>query len=65
VHGMVGHEAVVRGGGLVQVNGELWRARSAGGEDLVAGQHVRIEEVEEDLRLVVGSKPPPTGEEPA
>jgi membrane-bound serine protease (ClpP class) len=63
VHGMVGHEAVVRRDGFVQVNGELWRARSAGGEELVPGEHVRIEEVEEDLRLVVGSMSTPTGEE--
>jgi membrane-bound serine protease (ClpP class) len=65
VHGMVGNEAVVRHDGLVQVNGELWRARSAGGEQLVPGEHVRVEEVEEDLRLVVGSLSTPTGEEPA
>ena len=64
VHGMVGNEAVVRRGGLVQLNGELWRARSAGGEELVPGEHVRVEEVEEDLRLVVGSVSTPTGEEP-
>ena len=51
-----GNEAVVRRDGLVQVNGELWRARSAGGEQLVPGEHVRVEEVEEDLRLVVGSR---------
>ena len=65
VHGMVGNEAVVRGNGMVQVNGELWRARSAGGETLVPGEHVRIEEVEEDLRLVVGFMSTPTGKEPA
>jgi membrane-bound serine protease (ClpP class) len=64
VHGMVGSEAIVRRDGLVQVNGELWRARSTGGEELVPGEHVRIEEVEEDLRLVVGSMSTPTGEEP-
>jgi membrane-bound serine protease (ClpP class) len=54
VQGMVGNEAVVRGEGMVQVNGELWRARSADGEALVPGRHVRVQEVEEDLRLVVG-----------
>jgi membrane-bound ClpP family serine protease len=64
VHGMVGNEAVVRRDGLVQLNGELWRARSTGGEELVPGEHVRVEEVEEDLRLVVGSVSTPTGEEP-
>jgi membrane-bound serine protease (ClpP class) len=64
VHGMVGHEAVVRRDGLVQVNGELWRARTAEGEELVPGARVRVEEVEEDLRLVVGSVASTTGEEP-
>jgi membrane-bound serine protease (ClpP class) len=64
VRGMVGSEAVVRRDGFVQVNGELWRARSAEGDELVPGEHVRIEDVEEDLRLVVGSMATPTGEEP-
>ncbi len=64
VHGMVGNEAVVRRDGMVQVNGELWRARSSDGETLVPGEHVRVEEVEEDLRLVVGSMATPTREEP-
>ena len=65
VQGMVGNEAVVRAGGWVQVNGELWRARSAEGDELVPGEHVRIEEVEDDLRLVVGSVSTTTKEEPA
>ena len=65
VHGMVGNEAVVRGNGMVQVNGELWRARSADGEALVPGEHVRVEQVEDDLRLVVGFTSTPTGKEPA
>ena len=64
VHGMVGNEAVVRGDGMVQVNGELWRARSTRGEALVPGEHMRVEEVEEDLRLVVGSMSTPIEEEP-
>jgi membrane-bound serine protease (ClpP class) len=64
VQGMVGGEAVVRREGMVQVNGELWRARAAGGEALMPGDHVRIEEVEDDLRLVVGSISTPNGEEP-
>ncbi|HEX4746055.1 MAG TPA: nodulation protein NfeD [Gaiellaceae bacterium] len=64
VHGMIGHEAVVGREGMVQVNGELWRARSSDGGELVPGEHVRVEEVEEDLRLVVGSMSTPTGEEP-
>jgi membrane-bound serine protease (ClpP class) len=53
--GMVGHEGVVGRDDLVQVNGELWRARSADGVPLVAGDRVVVELVEDDLRLVVGS----------
>jgi membrane-bound serine protease (ClpP class) len=61
--GMVGHEGVVGRDGLVQVNGELWRARSAGGEPLVTGDRVVVEQVEDDLRLVVGSVSTPLREE--
>jgi membrane protein implicated in regulation of membrane protease activity len=46
----------------VQLNGELWRAHSADGSALVPGQHVRVEEVEPDLRLVVGSGTSPSEE---
>jgi membrane-bound serine protease (ClpP class) len=63
-HGLVGAEGVVRRDGLVQVGGELWRARSADGSSLTTGEHVRVEEVEGDLRLVVGSLTSPTREEP-
>ncbi|HUF02104.1 MAG TPA: nodulation protein NfeD [Gaiellaceae bacterium] len=63
--GLVGTEGVVRRRGLVLVNGELWRARAADGSQLAAGEHVRIEQVEDDLRLVVGSMSSPTGEEPS
>jgi membrane-bound serine protease (ClpP class) len=55
---MVGGEAVVRRDGWVAVSGELWRARSATGEPLVAGDHVTVEAVEDDLELVVGSPHP-------
>jgi membrane protein implicated in regulation of membrane protease activity len=64
VQGMVGNEGVVRRDGMVQVNGELWRARTAEGVPLVAGEHVRVEQVEEDLRLVVGSLTHANREEP-
>jgi membrane-bound serine protease (ClpP class) len=64
VQGMVGHEGVVRRDGMVLIDGELWRARTTGGDPLVAGEHVRVEEVEEDLRLVVGSVSHANGEEP-
>jgi membrane-bound serine protease (ClpP class) len=63
VEDLVGGEGVVRRDGLVQVNGELWRAHAADDAPLVPGEHVRIEQVEEDLRLVVGSMSSPTPEE--
>jgi membrane-bound serine protease (ClpP class) len=63
VQGMVGGEALVRHPGMVQVNGELWRARTADGAALVPGEHVRIEEVEDDLRLVVGFNSATNGED--
>jgi membrane-bound serine protease (ClpP class) len=65
VQGMVGHEGVVRREGMVFVDGELWRARANDGQPLVSGEHVRVEGVEDDLSLVVGSKSQATREEPA
>jgi len=62
--GLVGGEGVVRRDGLVFLNGELWRAHAADDSPLVPGEHVRVEQVEDDLRLVVGSMPP-TQEEPS
>jgi membrane-bound serine protease (ClpP class) len=59
---LVGAEGVVKRDGLVLLNGELWRAQTADGSDLVPGEHVRVEEVEEDLKLVVGSLVSPTEE---
>ena len=61
--GLVGGEGVVRRDGLVFLNGELWRAQAADGAPLVPGEHVRVEQVEEDLRLVVGSVTSATREE--
>ena len=59
-HRLVGEEAHVRGGNLVFVDGELWRARTAGGEPLLPGGHVRVESVEQDaLQLVVIASPEP------
>jgi len=55
VHGLVGGEGVVRRDGLVSLNGELWRASSEDGRRLVPGERVRVEKVDDDLRLVVGS----------
>jgi membrane-bound serine protease (ClpP class) len=62
--GLVGAEGVVRRDGLVFMNGELWRAGAADGSPLVPGEHVRVEQVDDDLRLVVGSLSTPTREEP-
>jgi membrane-bound serine protease (ClpP class) len=59
---LVGAEGVVKRDGLVLLNGELWRAHTTDGSDLVPGDHVRVEEVEEDLRLVVGFVESPTEE---
>jgi membrane protein implicated in regulation of membrane protease activity len=61
-HDLVGAEGTVRRGGFVQLNGELWRAHTADGSELVAGQQVRVEDVESDLRLVVGSGTSPSEE---
>ena len=59
-HRLVGEEAQVRGENLVFVDGELWRARTAGGEPLPPGGHVRVESVEQDtLQLVVAASPEP------
>jgi membrane-bound serine protease (ClpP class) len=63
VQGLVGGEGVVRRDGLVLVNGELWRARCEDEKPLVPGEHVRVERVEDDLRLVVGSMASPPAEE--
>jgi len=50
---------------MVFVNGELWRARTPDDSPLVPGQQVRVEKVEDDLRLVVGSVTSSTQEEPS
>jgi membrane-bound serine protease (ClpP class) len=60
---LIGAEAVVRREGLVSLKGELWRAHTADDSPLAPGTRVRVEEVEGDLRLVVGSVPAPTEEE--
>jgi membrane-bound serine protease (ClpP class) len=62
VQGLVGDEGVVRRDGLVLVSGELWRARAPDDSPLVPGERIRVEEVEPDLRLVVGSLSSPTPE---
>ena len=58
-HRLVGEDAQVRGEGLVFVEGELWRARSADGSPLRPGERVRIESVHQnDLELVVANRTP-------
>jgi len=60
---LIGTEGVVRQNGLVSLRGELWRAHTADGSTLVPGDHVRVESVESNLQLVVGSVPAPEEEE--
>jgi membrane-bound serine protease (ClpP class) len=61
---LVGDEGFVRRDGMVFVNGELWRARSADGSELVTGERVRVEGIEEGLRLLVGSTETSNEKEP-
>jgi len=49
---VVGSEAIVRTPRQVFVAGELWRARRAGGGELVPGEHVQVESVD-GLELTV------------
>jgi membrane-bound serine protease (ClpP class) len=60
---LVGEEGVVRHSGMVSLHGELWRARAANDAPLVPGSRVRVEEVEPDLRLLVGSTAAPSEED--
>jgi membrane-bound serine protease (ClpP class) len=58
VHSLVGELGVVRGDGLVFVNGVMWNAHRADGEALELGGDVAVEAVEEDgLELVVAPAP--------
>jgi membrane-bound serine protease (ClpP class) len=63
--GLVGDEGVVRREGMVQVNGELWQARTEDGSPLLPGEHVRVESVEDGLRLIVVGSPMAPNEEEA
>ena len=63
VQGLVGQEGVVTRNGLVRLDGELWRAHTSDDTPLVPGEHVRVEQVEDDLQLVVRSPSSPTREE--
>ena len=56
-HRLVGVDALVRGDGLVFVEGELWRASSADGSPLRPGERVRVESVlQDELQLVVANQ---------
>jgi len=57
---LVGAHGQVRRGGLVFVNGELWRARSRDGHALSLGDEVEVEAVADDLELLVVESPHPT-----
>lgn len=50
---VAGDVGEVRPGGLVFVDGELWKARSLDGRPLQPGEHVRVDRVEEGLVLTV------------
>jgi membrane-bound serine protease (ClpP class) len=60
---IIGSVGEVRSGGLVAVRGELWQAKTAGGEALVPGQHVEVEGIEQGLVLDVKpvAEPEPIG----
>ncbi len=56
-HRLVGEDAQVRGAGLVFVEGELWRARTADGSPLPPSGRVRVESVQQnELELVVANE---------
>ena len=63
--GLVGDVGVVRRTGMVQLNGELWQAHTEDGSPLLPGERVRVERVEDGLRLVVVGSPVPPNEEEA
>jgi membrane protein implicated in regulation of membrane protease activity len=46
VQNVIGAEGVVRGQGMVFVNGELWRARVDNGQPLRSGDRVVVEGVD-------------------
>jgi membrane-bound serine protease (ClpP class) len=53
VHSLVGTTGIVRRDGYVLAHGELWRARPVDGEELVPGEHVVVEQVDDGLVLAV------------
>lgn len=64
-HEFVGDQVIIQNDNFVLLRGMPWPARSKNDSPLVTGQRACVEQVEDDLRLVVGSVPPPTQEEPS
>jgi len=63
-HRLVGAGGIVRGDGLVFVDGELWRARRGDDGSFTPGERVRVDAVHEDsLELVVSGPEQATGAE--
>jgi membrane-bound serine protease (ClpP class) len=55
---VIGSVGEVRTDGRVLVDGEIWRARAGSGRQLVPGEHVVVEGLDEGLELVVTSTAP-------
>jgi membrane-bound serine protease (ClpP class) len=53
LHSMIGSEGVVRSDGYVLAHGELWRAHPIGGGELVPGNQVVVERIDDGLVLGV------------
>jgi membrane protein implicated in regulation of membrane protease activity len=60
----VGESGVVRGAGLVFVDGELWRARRDDGSAFTVGERVRVDAVHDDTLELVVSAPEPAAPAP-
>jgi membrane-bound serine protease (ClpP class) len=58
VQGLVGEVGQVRHNGLVFIRGELWQAHGPDGEPLRPGERVRVEAVEDGLKLAVRPEQP-------
>ena len=63
-HRLVGESGVVRGDGLVFVDGELWRARRDDGSAFTVGERVRVDAVHDDTLELVVSAPEPAAPAP-
>lgn len=64
VRSLVGEQGVVRGGGYVFVNGELWQAHRTDGQPLEEGAHVAVEGIRDDgLELIVAPSRAPADDD--